>query len=111
MFSLCRRRVMTGVTALQQLQASTNGSDPESQPQCGRGTTQSLFAVFERHAVCYVGETRGYFRHVAGPYEECDEELSDMTTAIDLVALLHLYSAVRLQCFPTPRPPVPLVAN
>ena len=111
MFSLCRCRVVTSVTGLQQLQTSTNGSDTEPQPECGRGAAQSLFAVFERNAICYAGETRGYVGHAAGPYEECDEKLPDMTAAIDLVTVLHLYYAIRLQCFLTLRPPVCLVVG
>ena len=70
------------VTGLQQLQTSTNSSNTESKPQFRGRTTQSLFTIFERHAVNYTDETRGYVEYAAGPYEECDEKLSDMTAAI-----------------------------
>lgn len=85
---------------LQQLQKGTNSSDTESQFEHRRGTAQSLFAIFEHHTICYVDETRGHAGHAAGPNEERDEKLSDMTVAMNLlVTILHLYSAIRLQCF------------
>lgn len=99
MISLYRPRVVTIVTGSQQLQTSTKSSDTKPKPEFRGGATQSLFAILERHAICYIDETRSYVGHVAGPYEECDEELPDMTAAIDLVAILHLYSAIRPQCF------------
>lgn len=87
------------ITGLQQLQTSTNTPDTESKPEFRRRTTQSFLAIFERHAFYYIEETRGNVGYASGPYEKCDEKLSDMTAAINLVAILHLYSAIRLQCF------------
>jgi len=87
------------VTGLQQLQAGTDSPDTESKLEFCRRTTQSLFAISERHAFYHIEETRGNVGYAPGPYEECDEKLSDMTAAINLVAILHLYSAIRLQCF------------
>jgi len=84
---------------LQQLQTSADSSDTEPQLEFRRRTTQSFFAIFERHAIYYIEEICGDVGYAAGPHEECDEKLSDVTTAIDLVAILHLYCAIRLQRF------------
>jgi len=70
------------VIGLQQLQTSTNGSNTEPKLQFRGRTTQPLFAILECHAVDHIDETRGYVEYAAGPYEECDERLSDMTAAI-----------------------------
>lgn len=78
------------VTGLQQLQTSTDSPDSESKLEFRRRTAQSLFAISERHAFHYIEETRGNVGYAPGPYEECDEKLSDMTAAINLVAILHL---------------------
>ena len=74
------------IAGLQPLQASTNSSNTESKLEYHRRTPQSFFAVFECHAVHYE-ETRGDVGYAAGHYEECNEKLSDMIAAINLVAI------------------------
>lgn len=78
------------VTGSQQLQTSADSPDTESKLKFRRRTTQSFFTIYERHAFHYIEETRGNVGYAPGPYEECDEKLSDMTAAINLVAILHL---------------------
>jgi hypothetical protein len=87
------------VAGLQQLQKSPNISDTESKSEFRRRTAQPFFAIFECHTFLHADETRGYVGHAAGPHEERNEKLSDVTAAINLVADLHLYSVIRLQRF------------
>lgn len=78
---------MTNVTGPQQLQTSTNISDAQPEPEFRGGTTQPFFSILEHHPIRHVDETHGYVGHVAGPYEERDEKLPNMTAAIDLVVI------------------------
>lgn len=78
---------------LQQLQTSTYSSDTESKLEFRGRTAQSFFAIFEHHAVYYIEEIRGNVGYATGSYEECDEKLSDMTAAIDLVYICIVLSA------------------
>lgn len=82
------------IAGLWQLQTSTNSPNTEPKPQFRRRTTQPFFAIFKCHTFYYVEETCGNVGYAAGSYEERDEKLSDVTAAANLVAILHLCSAI-----------------
>lgn len=85
------------VPGLQQLQTSTS-SDTKSELEFCRRTTEPFFTIFKCRAFHHTEEIHGNVGYAARPHEECHEKLSDMTTAINLVATLHLYSDIPLRC-------------
>lgn len=78
------------IVGLQQLQKSANRSDAESKLKFRRRTTQSILAIFERHAFFRSVEITCHIGHVARSNEECYEKLSDMTPAINLIICILL---------------------